>query len=456
VSGVRRARTCATAALLLAGLTVVPAGAAPSGCAARTRIGRWTYVASPAWPAGDNEGMVPVGDQYTNPLSRPSTMDSGQAVVGAANPKRILLSNHRTVLRSLDRGCTWTTAFSLDAGDPAMLAGVPDAAVKQVVVPLGGAAAVARPVVYLTIYASYQYTYAVVRSDDDGRTWTVVTPPGLLPDGKPQQGIPDDLAVAPGDPATTYLCLMCHENAFTPVPPPTLYVTRDRGRTWTTATLPALAAGDSLGQTAKLTVDPVVATSVWLRTTRGIYHSADGGARWTTAVANVPYDPLYTEARLSVFHRPGQRSASVLVSLFGQHVTLRGDKPPGPDIVTGLVSRDDGKHWQRLPALPLVRLGFVAAEYRLGPLALAFDASGQVSGYLNDRPNAPADLNRSGAVLLRHGRWQAAHVPYGSVTYAYDAGATTSVTAVAPSLVAVGLDAAHGTMPAVAEYDLGA
>lgn len=455
MTGVRRGRTCATAALLLAGLAAVPASASPR-CAGRTKVGRWTYVASPVWPAGDNEGMVPVGDQYTNPLSRPSSMDSRQAVVGAANPRRILLSNHRTVLRSLDAGCTWATAFSLSAGDPAMLAGVPDAAVKQVVVPLGGAAAAARPVVYLTVYASYQYTYAVVRSDDDGKTWTVVTPPGVLPNGKPQQGIPDDLAVAPANPATAYLCLMCHDNPLTPVPLPTLYVTRDRGRTWTAATLPALAAGDSLGQTAKLTVDPVVATSVWLRTTRGVYHSADGGAHWTTAVANVPYDPAYTETRLSVFRRPGQRSASVLVSLFGLYATFLGAKPPGPDIVTGLVSRDDGKHWQRLPALPLASLGFVAPEYRLGPLALAFDASGRVSGYLNDTPSRPADPNKSGAVLLRHGRWLAAHVPYASATYTYDGSSAASVTSVSPSLVAVGIDAAHGTTPSIAEYELGA
>jgi hypothetical protein len=451
---VRRGRAAVTAAVVLAGLAAVPARGAGPGCAARSRIGRWTYVASPVWPAGDNEGLVPVGSYSdTFGASHPAEYDSAQTVVGAANPRRILLSNHRTLLRSLDGGCTWTTAFTLtaDAGRTgslaSMLAGVPGAVIRQVVVPRSAAAA-ARPVVYLVIWATDGTTYAVVRSADDGTTWQPVTPgpsAGTAPAPTAQPGIAGDLTLAPGTPATAYLCVDCNDG---PVGlPHKMYVTRNSGATWTAATTPALAAGDSFGP-ARLTVDPVDAASVWLRTAYGVYHSSDSAAHWSSVLGKLSYGFV----PVAVFRGRGQRYASVVVPTLTQ--TLFVDDKLIATAPSGVVSHDDGKHWQPLPDLPLPRLGFVGARHFLGPLALSYDQSGNLSGYLPNGLTSSSDQNLSGIVLFRHGRWQAAHPPFRSVTYTYDPDGVFTTTAGASPVAAVGLDGARGTTPAVVEYEV--
>ena len=140
------------------------------------------------------------------------------------------------------------------------------------------------------------------------------------------------------------------------------------------------------------------------------------------------------------------------------NVIWNGDLVSGSGLITyltsGVVSRDDGRHWQKLPDLPLVSLGFVGAQHFLGPLALSFDASGQLSGYLPNRPTSQGDPDGSGIVLLRRNRWQAAHVPYRTATYTYDADGVCTATAAAPALMAIGIDGAHGTVPALVEYEV--
>jgi hypothetical protein len=450
----RRGQTGAAAALVLAGLAVAPVRAATPGCAARTRIGPWTYVASPVWPAGDNEGLVPVGTySETFGASHPAEYDSAQSVVGAANSRRILLSNHRTLLRSLDGGCTWTAVFTLtgDAGRTVslapMLAGVPGAVIRRVVVPRSASAA-ARPVIYLVLAAAESTTYAVVRSADDGNTWQPVTPDptaGAAPARTAQPGLPQDLAVAPGSPSTAYLCVDCYNGI--PWLPPKVYVTHDSGATWTAATAPTLAAGDNFGS-ALFTVDPVDAASVWLRTGYGVYHSSDSAAHWSSVLGKLGWGFV----PVAVVRGRGQRHASVVVPTLNQ--TLSVDDKLIATAPSGLVSPDDGRHWQQLPDLPLPRLGFVGARHFLGPLALSYDASGNLCGYLPNGPTGSADPNLSGIVLFRHGRWQAAHAPYRSGTYPYDRDGVFTMTAAGSPVLAIGLDGARGATPALVEYEV--
>jgi hypothetical protein len=458
--GSRPAR-CAYAALVLAGLVTVPGHAAT--CAARTKIGRWTYVASPPWPAEDYNGYTSVGEEYTNILGSPARDDSALTVVGAGNPRRILLSNQRSLLRSLDGGCTWTLAFTLSTSTNATmlatqltaLGGIPTTRITQVAVPWSGSAA-ARPLVYLLVDAGGGLgEYAVLRSDDDGTTWHNVTPDptGLAGATRtPQPGSARYLALAPSSPATAYLCVDCYVNSLGANVPPKLYVTRDKGATWTTATMPALAANDTLGFYTTMTVDPADAASLWLRTAHGLYHSADGGARWTTALKDLPVLPTgANSAPVSVFHRAGSRSASVALSVFGK-AAYEGTAPA--TVPAGLVSGDDGKHWQKLPDVPLGRLGLLTKRQLVGPLVLSYDAAGLLSGYLPDTPFQFGATGLSAVLLLRHDRWLAAHPPYRTATYPYDPDGVFTMTAAASPVLAIGLDAARGATPALVEFEV--
>jgi hypothetical protein len=452
---------CGYAALVLAGLVTVPGHAAT--CAARTKIGRWTYVASPPWPADDYDGYTSVGDQYTNILGTPSTQDSALTVVGPGNPRRILLSNDRSLLRSLDGGCTWTLSFTLSTSTNATmlttqltaLGGIPTTRITQVAVPWSGSAA-ARSLVYLLVYAGGGLgQYAVLRSDDDGTTWHNVTPDptGLAGATRtPQPGYARYLAVAPSSPATAYLCIRCNDISIGANLPPTLYVTRDKGATWTAATMPALAANDTLGYYTTMTVDPADAGSVWLRSEHGLYHSADGGAHWTTALKDLPVLPTGANgAPVSVFHRAGSRSASVVLSVLGKS-SYEGTAPA--TVPAGLVSTDGGKHWQKLPDVPLGRLGLLTKKQLVGPLVLSYDAAGLLSGYLPDTPYEFAGTTLSAVLLLRRGRWLAARPPYRTATYPYDPDGVFTMTSAGSPVLAVGIDAARGATPALVEYEV--
>jgi hypothetical protein len=454
---------CAYAALVLAGLVTVPGHAAT--CAARSKIGRWTYVASPPWPADDYNGYTSVGDEYTNILGSPATDDSALTVVGPGNPRRILLSNQRSLLRSLDGGCTWTLAFTLSTSTSATmlttqltaLGGIPTTRITQVAVPWGGSAA-ARSLVYLLVDAGGGLgEYAVLRSDDDGTTWHNVTPDptGLAGATRtPQPGEARYLAVAPSSPATAYLCVNCYVNSLGANVPPTLYVTRDKGATWTAATMPVLAANDTLGYYLTMTVDPADAASLWLRTAHGLYHSADGGAHWTTALKDLPVVPVDAAANyapVSVFHRAGSRSASVVLSVLGRKYY---DSTAPATVPAGLVSTDGGKHWQKLPDVPLGRLGLVTKKQVVGPLVLSYDAAGLLAGYLPDTPYQFGATGLSAVLLLRRDRWLAAHPPYRTATYPYDPDGVFTTTSSGPPVLAIGLDGSRGATPAVVEYEV--
>jgi hypothetical protein len=472
-----RSRLAASAcvAAVLGGVAVAPApaGAAAAQCSGRTTVGRWTYVASPVWPPDDNEGMVPVGDR-TNPGSWPSVSDGSQTVIGPGNPRRILLSNHRSLLRSLDGGCTWTMVFSLTPGatttDPmakaAALVGVPGAQIAQVAVPRS-AAATASAVVYLMIQlAAYPGVYAVLRSADDGQTWRAVTPyPTGTASGTrlPQPGLPRYLEPAPSNPNTAYLCVNCNTTDVG-APPPVLHVTHDGGSTWATASLPALAAGDSFGRDTSyhsgttFTVDPVDPASVWLRTLRGVYHSADSGGHWETVLADIapmPADADYPNvAPVAVFRRTPAAAPSVVVSLLAPKTYVPASVPQPATAPAGLVSYDGGRHWQRLPDLSLTRLGFGPRARTVGPLALSFDAAGRISGYLVDIPRELGLPTRSAVLLLRGSTWQVARPPNTSATYAYSASGVFTQSFGSSSLIGIGLDGAHGTVPALVQFDM--
>ena len=106
------------------------------------------------------------------------------------------------------------------------------------------------------------------RSEDDGKTWTNVTPPDL-----PEWALISIIEPSPHDPATAYVAATRYKHDDTT---PYLYKTTDSGKTWTAITN-GIPAGDF---TRVIREDPERRGLLYAGTETGIYVSFDDGGNW--------------------------------------------------------------------------------------------------------------------------------------------------------------------------------
>lgn len=117
----------------------------------------------------------------------------------------------------------------------------------------------------------------VFRSEDAGRSWTVMTPPGTAWGEPPVRGgFPIDLQVDTRDANRVFINAYGGGN----------FLSTDGGRTWIVA-----STGYTGAQTRALAVDPDHPGRVWVTGRSGLFVSTDGGSTWT---GQSPFDPYPT------------------------------------------------------------------------------------------------------------------------------------------------------------------
>lgn len=299
--------------ILFASAAFAPIRAAVPGCG--TDRGDWTELA--------------VGD-YPQ-LGLPSAYGDFRETTGYAvdplRPERMWVTNSKSVLRSVDGGCSWHPVFALRP-----LPVDDQAAPGEVLTELDEIAAIAVPDsrrggdrLYLGVHlrgpARQNLGTVIVRSDDGGATWQTLRA-GLPPQRELRQ-----LVVAPNDPDRLYAVFVSAAKQ----PPTDVYVSHDGGRSWTNrgGFLPGTAALEVRGS---LTVDRHYPDVLWGWGDRRnqLFTSTDGARSWR---------------RLEVVNEP--------VTALGVHST-----PDGPTRIVALESLstqvlssvDSGATWRRRPA----------------------------------------------------------------------------------------------------------
>lgn len=273
-------RAAAAAALVLLCAAVpaavsTPVAAAPA-CAQviQGKVGVWTTRPAPAFPAG------------------------GRALLGHAvdpgEPLRQYATNGVSVMGTRD-GCTWTETFRLpETPSAAMPASSSTDRVLQVVVHPRApervwlVVAIGQDVAERVRVGPYRpglplspagdehrdgTQTLVLASKNGGATWTGMTTPPLV-------GAPGQLATAPTSPQVLYLPTFSG-----------LYASLDGGRTWQPRPPAATAPDPQPGRppldalttpdTARVTVDPTAASTLYGHNPTAVRRSEDGGLTWS-------------------------------------------------------------------------------------------------------------------------------------------------------------------------------
>lgn len=277
-SPLRRAAAAAALVLLCAGVPAslsAPVAAAPA-CAQEIqgKVGVWTTRPAPAFPAGDR-------------VLRGHAVDPRE-------PLRQYATNGVSVMTTTN-GCTWTEAFRLPETPSAEMpaSSLTDRVLQVVVHPRAPdrvwlVVAIGQDVAERVRVGPYQpglplgpagdehrdgTQTLVLSSKDGGTSWTGMTGPPLL-------GAPGQLATAPTSPEVLYLPTFSG-----------LYASLDGGRTWQprppAATAPVPQPGrpplDAITtpDTARVTVDPTAASTLYGHNPTAVRRSEDGGLTWS-------------------------------------------------------------------------------------------------------------------------------------------------------------------------------
>ena len=121
----------------------------------------------------------------------------------------------------------------------------------------------------------------VHRSEDNGKTWTNITPPDL-----PEWALISILEPSPHDPNTAYVAATRYKSDDTK---PYLYKTTDAGKTWTKITN-GIPNGDF---TRVIREDPEQRGLLYTGTETGIYVSFDDGGNWQHVGGSMPIVPIH-------------------------------------------------------------------------------------------------------------------------------------------------------------------
>ncbi len=117
-------------------------------------------------------------------------------------------------------------------------------------------------------------------SEDDGKTWTNITPPDL-----PEWALINIIDVSPYQPGTAYLAATRYKSDDTT---PYLYKTTDSGKSWTKIT-GGIPAGEF---TRVIRADPAQRGLLYAGTETGIFVSFDDGGNWQRLGGNLPVVPI--------------------------------------------------------------------------------------------------------------------------------------------------------------------
>ncbi len=199
------------------------------------------------------------------------------------DPNTLYVSGNR-VFRSTDLGTTWEPISpDLTRNDPSRLQSSGGPITRDNT----GAE------VYCTIFALVESPHKagvfwagsddglVHRSEDDGKTWTNVTPPDL-----PEWALISIIEPSPHDPDTAYVAATRYKSDDTT---PYLYKTNDAGTTWTAITN-GIPAGDF---TRVIREDPAQRGLLYCGTETGIYVSYDDGGHWQRLGGTLPIVPIH-------------------------------------------------------------------------------------------------------------------------------------------------------------------
>lgn len=327
-------------ALLTLGLPWVPSPSADATTCG-TRHGAWAEIPVPDYP-----GLIA-------PSPYGEFRDTLAYAVDPTQPQRMYATNSKSVLRSVDGGCSWQVVYRLPPA-PTAQSGPQSGTAADVHTELDEITTIALPRsrragnrVYLGVLARgplrQNLGTAVLRSDDGGEHWR------SLRAGLPVHQELRQLSVAPSDPDRLYAVFI----GVAKQPPTALYASSDGGRSWSVrGAFDDLTA--SLGIRAKVTVDQVDPDVLWAWGDRRnqLYKSADAGRTWR----RIPYvnEPI---TAFGIRSQPGQASRLVALESLSSQM-IRSD--------------DGGTGWRRSPA-PAAQYGDSVAFGRTADgLALLF------------------------------------------------------------------------------------
>lgn len=317
--------------LIIAGVMSVTTGPArAASCSAHHHDGPWARVDAP----------LEVDAIAADPL----------------DPDRVLATDGTSIVRTLDGGCSWSTVWELPTVPSDE---VPAAKGTSRIVALATA-----PEAEGTVVAAIegnrpaQLPSTVVVSRDGGESWAPAAAavsdrlaPGNLP-LEPRAAA--DLMVAPADARRVYL-LLGEVPLAGVVLPPVLYVSNDGGTTFDPVA--ELARGFEGASEWSLTVDPLEADVVYLKTESGLERSIDAGRTFERLDVDSERPRV-----LDLHHRPGSPARVLLFertdTVFrsddggtrwqatnypdGQRQAIAAAHGTGPDDVLLAVSRETG------------------------------------------------------------------------------------------------------------------
>jgi photosystem II stability/assembly factor-like uncharacterized protein len=322
----------AAVAAFLGGMVGVPAHATSCG----RQSGPWTTIDLPAMP------QIGSATTYTSARER--------LVLDPTDPRVVLVSAGRSVLRSVDGGCTWKTAIDLQADGPpgALFHGdVGYQVVQLVATPQHWMYAV---MVDKTSTFSWPLPVYVALSKDGGQTWDF---PSASSDPATVASTPMciDAWLSVTRPASTaYLnCLTANLGTALTLglllQPQILYRTTDGATTWARAAGAGYDTAKPLIARRPLVIDPLDARRLWTATDSS---SAGRATVLTTVDGGETWKPLPTPP-IGVSHFWGGSAIHVA----GQPARVMMWFPGGL-----LESTDDGASWQFVkPLNPLGQEG---------------------------------------------------------------------------------------------------
>ena len=239
------------------------------------------------------------------------------------DPNTLYVSGNR-VFRSTDLGTTWEPISpDLTRNDPSRLQSSGGPITRDNT----GAE------VYCTIFALAESPQKagvfwagsddglVHRSEDNGKTWTNITPPDL-----PEWALISIIEPSPHDVSTAYVAATRYKSDDTA---PYLYRTTDAGKTWTKITN-GIPDGDF---TRVIREDPERRGLLYAGTETGIYVSYDDGGNWQRVGGNLPIVPI---------HDLIIKGTDMVVATHGRSFWILDDVTPFRQIAAGI--KGDGAH----------------------------------------------------------------------------------------------------------------
>jgi photosystem II stability/assembly factor-like uncharacterized protein len=233
------------------------------------------------------------------------------------DPNTLYVSGNR-VFRSTDLGTTWEPISpDLTRNDPSRLQSSGGPITRDNT----GAE------VYCTIFALAESPHKagvfwagsddgrIHLSEDNGKTWTDVTPPDL-----PEWALISIIEPSPHDPATAYVAATCYKSDDTA---PYLYKTNDSGKTWMAITN-GIPAGDF---TRVIREDPARRGLLYCGTETAIYVSYDDGGNWQRLGGTLPVVPI---------HDLIIKDAEMVVATHGRSFWILDDVTPFRQIAAGM------------------------------------------------------------------------------------------------------------------------